>query len=196
MSTGPGAMQFTRIPSPASSAAIDLVRYSSAAFDIPYTDWPGRTIDPDDELMLTTAFTGERRRWGSAAWTRKNGLLMLTKRCSSNSAWPHSSSGCERQVPALFTIASMRPSSATVRVTSSPAASGRERSQVTASAAPPAASTWCAASSSGSGRRPATTTAAPRPARATAAARPMPVPPPVTIATAPSRSLPAAVIGS
>ena len=54
MSTGPGAMQLSRIPSGASSAASERVTYSSAALLIPYTHCVGRTSVPEDELIVTT----------------------------------------------------------------------------------------------------------------------------------------------
>ena len=78
MSTGPGAMQLTRIPSAPSSYAHARVRYSSAAFVEPYSIVPGFTIEPTDELTLTTAASGDARSDGSAAASRKNGPATFT----------------------------------------------------------------------------------------------------------------------
>src|SRR5438105_1854259 len=69
--TEPEARQLTRIRSGASSKASERDRYSTAAFVIPYNEFPGLTTLPTVELTLTTAAQSERRSAGSEACTRR-----------------------------------------------------------------------------------------------------------------------------
>src|SRR5512144_879370 len=92
------------------------------------------------------------------------------------------------ECPALFTRMSARPYWATVHSARPRASAAFSTSQARATARPPARVISPTTSSSGALRRPATTTRAPSAASISAAARPMPVPPPVMIATCPSRT--------
>ena len=147
--------------------------------------------------MLTTAATGERRRWGSAAWTRKNGLSdvdeeVLVELGLAPLVERVRAAGAGVVDDRVDAGRARRPSSRRAR---RPPPEARGRTAPPAPVPPPPRSRRRprpAARPAAPPRRPS----APRPASATAAARPMPVPPPVTIATAPSRSLAAAVIGS
>src|SRR5512144_631892 len=106
----------------------------------------------------------------------------------------HSSCATQRMLrallecPALFTRMSARPYCATVHSASPRASATFSTSQARATARPPVRVISPTTSSSGALRRPATTTRAPSAASIRAAARPMPVPPPVMIATCPSRT--------
>src|SRR5215211_8174864 len=134
-----------------------------------------------------TAPDGLSRRWGSASWTRKTGPRRLTSidfAYASGVKWPRSS---RSGVAALFTTMSRRPSSSTVRSTSTCRESSSPRWVGTPMASPPMARRACAVSSQASALRLATATRAPEATKPSAIDRPIPVPP-VTIATRPVRS--------
>ena len=119
------------------------------------------------------------KKYGSTAWTP---LIAPTKFASTSRAWASSgitSNGSHRLMPALLTQTSMPKVSAAVRARSRTAA-GSVTSVGTVSAHPPNAEQSRATSSRSPCRRAASTTSAPRRAKARAAASPMPPDAPVT----------------
>src|SRR3954469_20117584 len=90
--------------------------------------------------------------------------------------------------PALLNAQSMRPNSATVRLTIAATCSSSLTSQRTASALCPLATTSSPAAFTPSSLKAASTTAAPASANARAVASPMPAAAPVTRATLPPKS--------
>jgi hypothetical protein len=105
----------------------------------------------------------------------------------------HSSRPIQRRLrtllecPALLIRTSTWPNCASVHWASSWASAGRDTSPGCATAWPPAPVISATTSSSGGLRRPLITTRAPSFASMRAVQRPMPLPPPVTMATVPSR---------
>src|SRR5437588_2038442 len=97
-----------------------------------------------------------------------------------------STAGPRSMTPALFTSASSRPSSPTVRSTASPACGSSVMSDSRTSTLPPCSRMSEATASSRSFLRAATATAAPWAASAAAVAAPMPLEAPVTRATVPT----------
>src|SRR5213592_3631184 len=144
---------------------------------------------PDVDAMLMTrpppfcrimSFVAARvmrnapRRLTSMTWSQSSSF-MRTRRPS-------------RMTPALLTRMSTRPNRCLAASTRRSASSRLAASAATPRTAPPCASSSFAERWSRSASRPETTTAAPSSASNAAIARPMPRPPPVTIATRPSRA--------
>src|SRR6185312_12974564 len=105
--------------------------------------------------------------------------------CSSKQPVSHSARGMWRTTAALLTSPSIRPYRARQASVIRRGLSGSARSAGTHSASPPAAVIWAATSFSGPSRRPARTTGAPTEPSWRAVAAPIPLPPPVTMTTAP-----------
>src|SRR5437660_4268275 len=110
---------------------------------------------------------------------------MFVATCSSKQLVSHSASGMSRTTAALLTSPSIRPYQARQASVIRRGLSGSARSAGTHSASPPAAVIWAATSLSGPSRRPARTTGAPTEPSWRAVAAPIPLPPPVTMTTAP-----------
>src|SRR3984893_9831418 len=110
---------------------------------------------------------------------------MFVATCSSKQPVAQSASGMWRTTAALLTSPSIRPYRARQASVIRRGLSGSARSAGTHSASPPAAVISAATSFSGPSRRPARTTGAPTEPSWRAVAAPIPLPPPVTITTAP-----------
>src|SRR3954451_23110408 len=99
-----GAIAQTRIPSGASSAAIDFDSRFTAPFDALYQASPGRGLIPAVEpiLMITPDFLA--RISGTTAWANRKIDFTLTARSRSNSSSSTSSIGRRTWlIPALLT---------------------------------------------------------------------------------------------
>src|SRR5438105_15818910 len=71
VSTPPGHTQLTRMPSKASSTAIDFMNSRSAPFDAQYAALYGCPWMPEIEATVTM-LPFDSRRCGSAAWVARN----------------------------------------------------------------------------------------------------------------------------
>src|SRR5207342_1540950 len=130
-----GAMAQTRIPSGASSTAIDFDSRFTAPFDALYQVSPGRGLIPAVEpiLMITPDFLA--RISGTTAWANRKIDFTLTARSRSNSSSSTSSIGRRTWlIPALFTRMSIAPKASTVAFTAASTSARRETSQRTAMA--------------------------------------------------------------
>ena len=182
-----GAMAHTRMPSPASSAAIDLETRFTAPFEALYQVSPGRGLIPAVEpiLMMTPHFC--LRISGTTACANRKIDLRLTAMRRSNSASSTSSMGRRTWLmPALLTRISIRPKASTVALTEASTSACWETSQRTAIALLLIKAAACRAASA-----LMSTTATRAPSRANVSAMPLPKPDaaPVTSATLLSRRM-------
>jgi hypothetical protein len=175
-----GAIAQTRMPSPASSAAIDFDRRFTAPLEALYQVSPGRGLIPAVEpiLMITPDFC--LRMSGTTACANRKIDLTFTAMSRSNSVSSTSSMGRRTWLmPALLTRMSTRPNASTIDFTAASTSVRWETSQRTAialllieAAASPAAFSLMS------------TTATRAPSRAKVAAMPLPKPDPAPVTSA------------
>src|SRR5262245_17927189 len=182
-----GATAQTRMPSAASSAAIDLDSRFTAPLEALYQVSPGRGLIPavDPILMITPDLCARMR--GTTACANRKIDLTLTANIRSNSASSTSSIGRRMWVmPALLTRMSIVPKALSVAFTAASTSARRDTSQPTAIAlllmAAAVARAACSLMSM-------TATRAPSRAKVSAIPLPKPDPPPVTSATLLSRRI-------
>ena len=184
---GPGATAVSRIPKRAHSIDSTRVRFSTAARAAEECAMPGRpwcgesvtfTILPPRESGIIARV--------ATAWVISQVPSTFSRITVRKPFGVMSSAGVRNCPPALFTSRSIWPWRSSTPSTSASTWSSSRMSHARASTRPPSAA--AAVSSSGSSRRPQTTTCAPSAASSRAVARPSPEPPPLTMATWPSRS--------
>ncbi len=138
---------------------------------------PRKNTTPRRRGIIQRVATSCVRCQGASTFSRCTARSPLSSIASAGAAnWP----------PALFTRMSTAPKRSSTASRNTATCAGSRTSQGIASTFRPSASSSARTCSSGSGRRPQIATLAPVRASSRAVARPMPVPPPVTIATAPA----------
>ena len=184
----PGATALTLTPRFAHSTASDLVRFSTPARAAPVCAMPG---NPRYTLAITLTM---RPRWrGNIARVAAACVTLyvpsrLLRTTAANPFGESVSAGEGNCPPALFTSTSTCPKRASVASSSAATSASSRISQRTASGSLPASRSARSPCESRSSERPAMTTCAPSVASSSAVARPMPLAPPVTRATWPSKS--------
>src|SRR5213078_3190799 len=189
VSMSPGATALTRMDQCASSRAVAFVNPMRPALAAEQFACPALPMAPGvDPMLITRPPLFCRIISFVAARVRRNAPRRLTSMTWSQSSSFMRTRRPSRMTPALLTRMSTRPNRCLAASTNRSASSRITASATTPRTAPPCASSSFAERWSRSASRPETTTAAPSSASNAAIARPMPRPPPVTIATRPSRA--------
>src|SRR5687768_12945604 len=189
--TGPGATQFTRIPSRPWSTAIARVSAMTAPFEVEYAVRPrGRSAEIED--TLTIAPRPAVFRMAGMAWREARNIVStftcITRRQVSGSS---STTVARLPMPTLLSRKSRRPKRSRAAATMSRHPPSSVTSASWAAAVPPSAAIIATVRSASARARSTTRTLVPARASSMAAARPLPMPssaapPPVTMATRPS----------
>src|SRR5207247_2160973 len=140
VSTYPGQTALTVTPVPATSAATERVRPTTACFDALYAVMYLPPPSPATDAMFTTRPQPRASIPGRKAWVHRNGPVAFTVRSRFQSSSVVFCTGAEWLMPALFTRMSTWPSRVSASRARVRTPSGSETSHATAHARRPAGS--------------------------------------------------------